>query len=375
MKPIIVCSILFFAAQSRTAPLRELTIPVGKDPRVVAILDLNHDDKPDIVVTNGVGTLTVLLGNGRGQFHPAPGSPFDTGPEPNDIGTADFDGDRNIDLIVPNHATPYVTILLGDGKGAFRPLHVRTDSYPHPHGVAVADFDADGNPDVAIDSWGRNQIQLLRGDGHGGLLTPAALFNVGPRPYQRLRTADFNKDGFADLVTTNLDGGTVTVLLGDGHGSFRQSAGSPFAAGSHPWAVAIDDFNLDGNLDLVTIPYDRDITDSDLVVATILSGDGKGGFTPTARLALTGCHQPNQLATGDLNADRRPDIVVTCAKSGNVMTFLSTNDGGFQPSIRPAHGRPEGVAIGDLDGDGKNDVVIANGAGGTISVLLTRAIN
>ncbi|HEY1894706.1 MAG TPA: FG-GAP repeat protein [Terracidiphilus sp.] len=66
-------------------------------------------------------------------------------------------------------------------------------SNPHPHGVAVADFDGDGKPDVATDSWGENKIELLLGDGKGGLRTPGRFFAVGHRPYERLRSADFNR--------------------------------------------------------------------------------------------------------------------------------------------------------------------------------------
>ena len=65
--------------------------------------------------------------------------------------------------------------------------------------------------------------------------------NVGKHPYQRVRVADLNGDGRADIVSPNLEGDNVTILLGDGTGKFRQPAGSPFPCGDSPFNVAIGD--------------------------------------------------------------------------------------------------------------------------------------
>src|SRR5271163_1150188 len=230
---------------SRPLRLREVSIAVGKGPRFVAAADLNHDGKVDLVVANSDDeSLTVLLGDGKGHFQPANGSPVPTGHLPNDIAVADMNHDGNPDLVIANHQSPYLTILLGDGKGGFHsapgsPFDVHSN--PHPHGVAVGAFSGAANLDVVTDSWGNNQIELLRGDGKGGLLPPGRFFRVGRRPYERLRSADFNGDGHRDVITSNLDEDTVTVLLGDGNGGFHESQGSPFPAGAKPWAVAIDD--------------------------------------------------------------------------------------------------------------------------------------
>ena len=83
-------------------------------------------------------------------------------------------------------------------------------------------------------------------------------------------------------MTTNLDDGTVTILLGDGKGGFRNAPGSPFPAGAKPWQVAIDDVDGDGKADLLVIPYERDIADPSQNALTILRGDGIGGFKPMA---------------------------------------------------------------------------------------------
>ena len=189
-----------------------------------------------MVANDEGGSLTVLLGDGKGNFQQAKGSPVPAGHLPNDIAVADMNHDGNPDLVIANHQSPYITILLGDGKGDFQPAQgspFDVHSNPHPHGVAVGAFSDKSNLDVVTDSWGSNQIELLRGDGRGGLMLPGRFFCVGRRPYERLRSADFNKDGLPDVVTTNLDDDTVTILLRDGEGGFREAPGSPHAAGGN----------------------------------------------------------------------------------------------------------------------------------------------
>jgi hypothetical protein len=355
---------------------QELVLTVGKGPAPVAIADVNRDGYLDILVANADDrTLAVLLGDGRGHFHGAPGPPISTGEGPNDIAIGDFNGDSNLDLVIANTGTPYLTVLLGDGKGGFKPSPhspFATNSYPHVHGVAVADFNSDGKLDVVTDSWGHDQILLLLGDGAGNLILPGHFFHTGKRPYQRLRSADFNKDGKPDVVTTDMDINSVSILLGDGKGAFHEAPGSPFLAGAAPWAVAVDDINKDGNLDLVVLPYDRDVPDPKDIGVTVLLGNGKGGFAkmPGSPFPLSGCAGPDRVATGDFNGDGLRDIVVSCAQSNSLVFFLGQKGGGFQPSTRILKDLGwAGLAVADLNGDGKDDVVVSNRSSGTITIL------
>jgi FG-GAP-like repeat len=367
---------------ARPAPIsaQDVVLPVGKGPAPIAVADVNHDGYLDILVANADDrTLSVLLGDGRGRFRPAPDPLIPTGESPNDIAVGDFNGDGNLDLVIANTGTPNLTVLLGDGHGGFHPSPhspFATTSYPHVHGVAVGDFNGDGKLDVVTDSWGHDQILLLLGDGAGNLLLPGRLFHTGKRPYQRLRAADFNRDGTPDVVTTDLDRNAVSILLGDGTGGFRDGPGSPVPAGAAPWAVAIDDINKDGKLDLVTIPYDRDVRDPRDIGVTVLLGDGTGGFAkmPGSPFSLSECQGPEWVATGDFNGDGLRDIAVSCAQSNSLTFLLGQRGGGFQASVRRLRDIGwSGLAVGDFDGDGKDDVVVANRTSGTVTVLFGRS--
>src|SRR2546427_7173562 len=125
-------------ALSFRTPVR---LPVGTHPVSVMIGDVNKDGKRDLIVANGgTGNLSIYLGDGKGGFTPAKGSPFPAGPNASDIALGDFNGDGSLDVAIANHGVKLVTVLLGDGKGGFSfapgsPFTV--PSNPHPHGIAA----------------------------------------------------------------------------------------------------------------------------------------------------------------------------------------------------------------------------------------------
>ncbi len=366
-----------FAASVAEVSLQETVLPAGAHAAIVAAADLNHDSRPDLVVANlEAGEVTILLNDGAGRFHSAAGSPFKSGSQPNDFAVADFNHDGNPDLAVVNTQTPFISIFLGDGSGAFHPAPgspLRTESYPHPHGVVAGDFTGRGVIDLMTDSWGHNQIEMLIGNGRGGF-APGAFFSVGKRPYQRLRSADLNGDGKPDIVTTNLDGDSVTVLLGNGHGGFREAPGSPFKSAPAPWEVNIADVNRDGKPDLVIIPYDRDAKSrGGEANVTVLIGDGAGRFTPLAGspFSLGACAQPTQVVAADLTGGRLLDVAVTCVNSSQ-LALLTPDGGGYRLSLHSLPGKPYGLAAADFSRTGQMSLAVSNSADGTVTILRGR---
>src|SRR5262249_42623588 len=163
--------------------------------------------------------------------------------------------DGKPDLVTGNDSA--VSVLLGDGDGSFQtPKTVRVgDGFTS---VAVADFNGDGKPDLAVVNEaysGQGRVSVLLGNGDGTFRTQKN-FDVGNRP-GAVAAADLNGDGIPDLLVANygtignLDGNSVSVLLGDGDGTFQPQRG--VTVGAYPKAIAVVDLNGDGKPDLVAV--------------------------------------------------------------------------------------------------------------------------
>ena len=376
---IITGIIIFSCANSGkkiTSDFDVVTIKVGKGPGSVEVADFNKDGFGDIVVANSEdSSVAILLGDGKGKFTEPPGSPFFCNWFPNDIVIADFDKDGNLDLGIANTEVSFVTVLLGNGKGQFQQAAkspFKVSSRPHSHGIATGDFNGDGNLDLATESWGVNSVLVIFGDGKGNFDNEKS-YKVGNRPYQRLRSADVNKDGKPDIVTTNLEGNNATVLLGMGEGKFQESQGSPFAAGDAPFGVAIGDVNGDNNLDLA-------IANSPTITAeskgkdglTILLNDGTGKFSPLKGSPFETGKSPSRVAIGDIDGNGINDIAVTNYNDKSITIFYMNKKGVASSKLIKVGNRPDGIAIHDMNNDGKNDILVGNYDDNTIMILYNK---
>jgi hypothetical protein len=360
-----------------TAATANLRFSVGTAPGSVEIADFNSDGKLDLVVANEQSNnVTILLGDGAGGFAPAKGSPFSAGHGANDIAIGDFNNDGKPDLAFANHEEKHLTVLLGNGQGGFTPAPnspFAVEVKPHTHGVATGDLNGDGNSDLVTESWGNNQVAVLFGDGKGSFNKSATFLDVGKMPYQRVRVGDINGDGKSDIITTNLEGDNVTILLGDGKGDFKQPVGSPFPCGDSPFNFAIGDVNKDEKPDLAIVNSPSSATRSGKDGLTILLGDGTGGFKMMTASPFAAGKIPNRVAIGDVNGDGIGDIAVSSPDGNNIMLFLMSNKSSVASSSTIAvGGKPKGLAIRDLNADGKADIVITNNSENTVTVMLSK---
>src|SRR5437867_7444668 len=356
-----------------SAPFRSIHLSAGTHPDGLSIVDANNDGNVDILVANdGSNNLSVYLGDGKGAYSQADRSPFSAGQDPTDITTGDFNGDGNMDVAIANHGVKLVTILLGNGRGQFSfapgsPFNVESD--PHPHGIAVADFNGDKRLDIAIDSWAENKVLVVFGNGDGRFRTPGIKLEVGKMPYHRLRTADFNEDGKADIVTSNFEASSVSILSGDGRGNFTRK---DFPAPAVPFGIAMADLNGDHHLDIGIIHYSGHATDRSKNGLSVLLGDGKGNFSLLMGSPFSTGNYPGTLAVGDLNGDGIADIVAPNYEDGTLTVYLCGRNGiapaRYSP-IRVGH-TPQGVAIADLNHDGKGDIVVTQRDDNEVLLLL-----
>jgi hypothetical protein len=168
-------------------------------------------------------------------------------------------------------------------------------------------------------------------------------------------------------VVANQGSNTVGVLLGNGDGTF--APGGTFATGPDPTSIALADLRGNGTLDVVTANFTFGGATG---TVSVLLGNGDGTFQAKQDYAVGA--NPHNVQVADLDGDGHPDIVVTNRSSNSVSVLLGNGDGTFQPHQDFATGAgPFSVAVGDFNGDGLPDLATANGDAGTVSVLLNQS--
>jgi hypothetical protein len=280
------------------------------------------------------------------------------------VAIADFNGDGFLDVAVASSGgcdtdvcwNAEATVFLGDGKGKFA-AGASTILSPNLRvsSVAVGDFNGDGIPDLALWSFSGNSITILFGKGDGTFAIKGTIATGGD--FLLLLVGDFNGDGIPDLAELNTTSDMVNILLGNGDGTFTASTAATSSTGDQPCSWVEGDFNGDGIPDLAIVA-NCDGQNNGLV--TILLGNGDGTFSAAASPA-TGIDTAGStvgLAIGDFNGDGNLDLAI--ASAGSVTFLLGAGDGTFtQASGSPVALSTDGfLAAGDFNGDGKLDLAV-----------------
>lgn len=379
-------NIVFFGATKATVTTAQthsltVTVPAGATYQPISVTVgglVAYSDNP-FVVTFGGGTGTL-----NGAFAPKVDLP--AGTNPGSVAIADIDGDGKSDIVVNNHNAATVSAyrnissvgsLAASSFGPAVPFITGTV----PYRVAMGDLDGDGKPDLVVSNNTDGTISVLRNTSVSGTIDAGSFaakvdYSVGASP-QGIRISDLDSDGKAEIIVAR-SGGSISVFKNVGSvGTITAGSFSPkvdFTVGNIPYNVAVNDFDGDGKPDLAAVNVGSHSV-------SILRNVATPGTINTSSFATkidfsTGT-SPEGMATGDVDGDGRPDIIVANKNDATVSVLRNTSTPGainFATKVDFATGPdPFSVAIADLDGDAKPDIVTSNNTSNTVSLLRNTA--
>ncbi|HEV2395738.1 MAG TPA: FG-GAP-like repeat-containing protein [Candidatus Sulfotelmatobacter sp.] len=345
----------------------------------IAVADLNGDGKLDLIIPqddasfNYFGSsFAVQLGNGDGTFQTP--SFYGTGFTPMGLVLADFNGDGKRDVAFADagcgppcvaKTAGAVSMVLGLGDGTFVGATEYSNIGPpnlSENALLSADFANSSDLDIAIAESSQSAVGVLLGNG-AGTFQPVTSFSTA-QSTSAIAAGDLSNSGHLDMVATNAPctnticpPGTVSVLLGNGDGTFQTHV--DYATGVQPWGVALGSFRNNGPLDIAVSNYGASNV-------SILLGNGDGTFQSQVVYAVG--QNPEQIAVGDFNNDGNLDLAVATLGSG-ASILLGNGDGTFKSQISYGPGA-RGIIAADFNGDGILDLALANTIDSFVVVLL-----
>jgi hypothetical protein len=304
----------------------------------------------------------VFLGNGDGTLQPA--VPYITGDAPLAIQIADLRGNGIRDIITSNGAAT-VSVLLGNGDGTFQ--HKRdfaTGAQLGAFDLAVADLTGNGILDIATANANDDTVSVLLGNGDGTFKAPT-IYPVGSRP-SNIVAGRFGSDSdLPDLAVVNVRPGNlpgnVSVLVNHGDGTFRSPVAYP--VGVFPAGIAVGDFANTGTLDIAVSSFRSNSV-------SILMGNGDHTFQPARNIPLSPIAN-DSLVAADFTNDGNLDLAAVTFQGGRfrVSVLLGDGTGNFAPPLNTDIGPGNAsIVVADFTNDGYLDVALV-GRGG-VSVLL-----
>lgn len=362
------------------------TFAIGSIPYGIAVGSFTQSGNLDFATANdGDATVSIARGRGDGSFVTAPA--YSVGTVPFGLKSGDLNHDGNLDAVSVNVASATVSVALGLGDGNFAPA-VSYAVDRNPYAVFLADLNNDGTLDIVTANRDSGTLSLLFGRGDGTFL-PARSINAGGHPFS-IAVGNFREA--ADIVTANFDDNSVSLLRGNGDGTFQDPLVMPLPTVKGlqvgPQSVALGYFSNDGNLDIATVnsAYDNRLGPEGPGSVSILLGDGQGSFKQLAPIAVG--QGAGSLAAG-MAGDGKPVIVTTNFEDDTISVIRGGGDGtfsaavdypvGLNPGDESTQEGPSNVTLGALTGDGNLAIVTANSGfypgytffgDGSVSVLL-----
>jgi hypothetical protein len=302
------------------------------------------------------------------------------------VAVADFNRDGKLDVVVAEDGSKdfELAVLLGNGDGTFQaPINIYPGAAccnPDLRGATwaiVGDFNSDGKPDIAAANF-NGYVTILLGNGDGSFTLSPLLRPTGCCTGPTAGAAgDFNGDGKLDLVVTatSTSPGTAIVYLGNGDGTFRlnPTAVTVGTTSNSPASIAVGDFNHDGKLDFATANSSNYFNGS----TSIVLGKGDGTFQPAVDYQDTGGLTPTSIVAADFNHDSFLDLAMLDRGNGQVAIFINQGNGTFQSPTYYNAGvtgnRQQSsmeLAVGDFNRDNNPDLVVIANQESTAGVLL-----
>jgi hypothetical protein len=363
--------------------------------------DVDGDGKIDVVACggnqavfckgNGNGTVTVNApfgcgGTGAAKIRIAGGSGGSHVCSPTI--NPDLNGDGNPDLVVANKTTGTVAALLGDGLGGFvlgsvTSCDLATNPSINPVTLVLGDIDENGTLDIITGNAGpgpgAGSISVLAGNGAGGiaLLATYVVPGVGQSNVNSIVLGDVNFDCRTDIVFSNYNGANVSVMLGNGDGSFSAAvnyvAQTPNLTANANIVGIAGVYQSDGLSNIVCIDQALGGASSWVTMISRHRADLYFGIPQTPPLFTTTTQtEPDGIVFGDLNGDGRLDMVICNRASSTIQVFIGDGTGNFSTPFAPipTGAQPESVAVADIRATGQLDLVVA--CNGINSIALHR---